>query len=117
MPVIHREEKIVQNPVDLIVEVPRPQIIEKTIEVPKIQIEEKIIRVPKVQQTVVDTVVQHQIQTVEVVRPKIIQKIIQRKKLIMQEQIVHVPTYNSAINAFAKDAQWKTVFAIAREEM
>ena len=41
----------------------------------------------------------------------------------LQASMAHQPvevntiTYNSAINAFAKDAQWKTVFAIAREEM
>ena len=41
----------------------------------------------------------------------------------LQATMAHQPvevntiTYNSAIKAFAKDAQWKTVFAIAREAM
>ena len=30
---------------------------------------------------------------------------------------VNTITYNSAIKSFAKDDQWKAVFAIAREEM
>ena len=43
---VHKEERIVQNPVDLVIEIPRPHIVEKTIEVPKIMIEERIIKAP-----------------------------------------------------------------------
>merc|ERR1712050_289979 len=64
---------------------------EKTIEVPKIQVEEKIIKVPKITQQVIDTLVQHQVQTVEVEKPRIIQKTVQRKKPILQENITQVP--------------------------
>ena len=48
----------------------------------------------------------------------------QRENAIgLQASMAHQPvevnaiTYNSAIKAFAKDAQWKTVFAIACAEM
>jgi len=76
--------------VDLVVEVPRPVIVEKAVEVSRIQIDEKIIKVPKVLQTLVDTLVQNQIQTMEVVKPTIIHKIVQRKKPIIQEHISQV---------------------------
>ncbi len=59
--------------------------------VPKIQIEEKIIKVPKVMQTVVDTLVQHQVQTIEVEKPKIVTRTVQRKNTVIQEHITHVP--------------------------
>merc|ERR1712039_1161661 len=88
---IVQKEKIVQNPVEMVVEVPRPQVVEKTIEVPKIQIEEKIIKVPKVTETVIDTLVQHQVQTIEVEKPKIVTRTVQRKKPVIQEHITHVP--------------------------
>merc|ERR1719223_2007955 len=87
VPVVQQQERIVHNQVEIEVEVPRHHIVEKTIEVPRIQIEERIIKVPKVTQTVIDTTVQNQVQTIEVVKPKIVQKIVQRKKPIIQEQI------------------------------
>lgn len=114
---VNKVERLVHNPVDLMVEVPRPVVIEKTIEVtfwrmesgtcrafcilvlifqvPKIQIEERTIKVPKarplncfgngqtcawrdfppdalkVMSTMVDTVVQNQIETIEVVKPTV----------------------------------------------
>ena len=45
---VNKVERVVHNPVDLMVEVPRPVVVEKTVEVPKIQIEERTIKVPKV---------------------------------------------------------------------
>ena len=97
-------ERVVHNPVDLMVEVPRPVVIEKTIEVPKIQIEERTIKVPKVLHTTVDTVVQNQVETIEVVKPTVVgapsglsskrlevHKVVQRKKPVIQEQVQHVP--------------------------
>jgi hypothetical protein len=91
VPVVQHVERIVHNPVEMIVEVPRPVIIERAVEVPKIQIEEKTIYVPKVNNTVVNTVVQHQIQKIEVVKPTIVHKVVQRKKPIIQEHIQEVP--------------------------
>ena len=40
-------ERIVHNPVDLVVEVPRPVVVEKSVQVPMIHVEEKTVRVPK----------------------------------------------------------------------
>merc|ERR1712151_98475 len=84
VPVIQTQERIVQNPKEIIVEVPRPSVVEKTIEVPKVVIEEKTIKVPKVHNTVVHTNVQNQVQTIEVEKPRIIQKVVHRKKPIIQ---------------------------------
>ena len=55
VPVIREEQRIVQNPVEVVVEVPQPQVVVKVVEVPKITVEEKIIKVPKITHTVVDT--------------------------------------------------------------
>ena len=55
VPVIHEEQRIVQNPIEVVVEVPQPQVVVKVVEVPKITVEEKIIKVPKITHTVVDT--------------------------------------------------------------
>ena len=106
--VIHHVERIAQNPVDLVVEVPRPVIVEKTIEVSRIQIDENIIEVPKVLQTVVDTLVQNQIQTIEVVKPTIIHKVVQRKMPIIQEHISHVPKV-MILHVLVLKVGWKAV--------
>ena len=79
------------NPVDLVVEVPRPVVVEKSVQVPMIQVEEKTVRVPKVLNTVVDTVVQHQIENIHVMKPTVVHKVVQRRKPIIQERIQHVP--------------------------
>ena len=55
VPVIREEQRIIQNPIEVVVEVPQPQVVVKVVEVPKITVEEKIIKVPKITHTVVDT--------------------------------------------------------------
>ena len=88
---VSKVERIVHNPVDLVVEVPRPVVVEKSVQVPMIQVEEKTVRVPKVLNTVVDTVVQHQIENIHVMKPTVVHKVVQRRKPIIQERIQHVP--------------------------
>jgi hypothetical protein len=68
VPIIPTEERIVQNPV------------EKIIEAPQNQIEERTIEVPEVAQIVDDASVQHQVQTTEEEKSKTITMTAQRRK-------------------------------------
>merc|ERR1719506_835706 len=88
---MQHQERIVQNQVEMIVEVPKPQVVEKTIQVPKIHIEEKTIKIPKVHNTIVHTHTQHQMQPIEVEKPKIIHKIVKRKQQVSVPKVVHRP--------------------------
>ena len=55
IPIIREEQRLIQNPLEVVVEVAQPQVVVKVVEVPKITVEEKIIKVPKITRTVVDT--------------------------------------------------------------
>ena len=91
--VVQTQERIVQNPLAIEVEIPRPQLIEKTIEMPKVQIEVKITKVPQGTNTVVDSTVQNQVQTIEMLKPKAAQKIVQRKTPIILDEDQQVPKF------------------------
>ena len=91
--VVQTQERIVQNPLAIEVEIPRPQLIEKTIEMPKVQIEVKITKVPQGTNTVVDSTVQNQVQTIEMLKPKAVQKIVQRKTPIILDEDQQVPKF------------------------
>ena len=48
--------------VEVVVEVPRPHVLEQTREVPKVQVGERIARAPTVTHTVIDQTIQNQAQ-------------------------------------------------------
>ena len=109
------QDKIQQRIVEQIIDVPVPQVVkelvevskvfpqdrvqqcftEQTIETPAISLEVKITEAPVIQtheetQQLVNTHVQHVVNTVQVEEPKLIKETVQRKKAIDQEKINQV---------------------------
>lgn len=84
------QEKVVMQPVQQVVEVLKPRLVEKMVEAPKMKGQEEIVKVPETKHTVVERMMKNQVQTVKAQNQSIIRKFVQRKRQTIQE-IVDVP--------------------------
>ena len=99
IPAISLDEKIIEVPMEVSHVFPQERVhqrfVEQIIEAPAISLDEQIIETPVIQthertQHLVNTHVQHVVNTVEVEEPKLIKETGQRKKPIVQEKINQV---------------------------
>ena len=80
---VFSQDRIQQRAVEQIIENPADSVAEMTVEVP-------VIQTPERTQQLVNTHVQHVVNTVEVEKPKLVKLTVQRKKPIIQEKINQV---------------------------
>ena len=95
IPAISLDEKIIEVPMEVSKDRVQRRFAEQTIENSANSVAEMIVEVPVIQtpertQQVVNTLVQHDVDTVEVEKPKITELTVQRKKPIIQEKINQV---------------------------
>ena len=95
IPVISLDEKIIEVPMEVSKDRVQRRFAEQIIENSAISsavkiIEAPVIRTPEKTRQLVNTHVQHVVDTVEVEKPKITELTVQRKEPIIQEKMIHV---------------------------